>query len=237
MTTKLKCLLLDDELPGLMYLKMMCEQIPNLEVVKAFDTPENLLNEIDELEFDFCILDIEMPSMNGLEVAKKINKPVIFTTAYKEYAIDAFDLHAIDYIQKPVQKERLEIAIQKAFLRIEKTSPKKEYISINSDKGKILLYFNQIQYITISENDSRDKIVYLENGSKYTLKNISFEKILKQIPSNLFCQINKKDVISIKVIQHFTFDEITIEINSFQKIMKLNLSDVFRSEFLKKTSL
>lgn len=220
-----------------MYLKMMCEQIPNLEVVKAFDTPENLLNEIDELEFDFCILDIEMPSMNGLEVAKKLNKPVIFTTAYKEYAIDAFDLHAIDYIQKPVQKERLEVAIQKAFLRIEKTSPKKEYISINSDKGKILLYFNQIQYITISENDSRDKIVYLENGTKYTLKNISFEKILKQIPSNLFCQVNKKDVISIKVIQHFTFDEITIEINSFQKIMKLNLSDVFRSEFLKKTSL
>ncbi len=220
-----------------MYLKMMCEQIPNLEVVKAFDTPENLLNEIDDIEFDFCILDIEMPSMNGLEVAKKLNKPVIFTTAYKEYAIDAFDLHAIDYIQKPVQKERLEIAIQKAFLRIEKTSPKKEYISINSDKGKILLYFNQIQYITISENDSRDKIVYLENGTKYTLKNISFEKILKQIPSNLFCQINKKDVISIKVIQHFTFDEITIEINSFQKIMKLNLSDVFRSEFLKKTSL
>lgn len=216
---------------------MMCEQIPNLEVVKAFDTPENLLNEIDELEFDFCILDIEMPSMNGLEVAKKLNKPVIFTTAYKEYAIDAFDLHAIDYIQKPVQKERLEVAIQKAFLRIEKTSPKKEYISINSDKGKILLYFNQIQYITISENDSRDKIVYLENGTKYTLKNISFEKILKQIPSNLFCQVNKKDVISIKVIQHFTFDEITIEINSFQKIMKLNLSDVFRSEFLKKTSL
>ena len=216
---------------------MMCEQIPNLEVVKAFDTPENLINEIDDLEFDLCILDIEMPSMNGLEVAKKINKPVIFTTAYKEYAIDAFDLHAIDYIQKPVQKERLEIAIQKAFLRIEKTSPKKEYISINSDKGKILLYFNQIQYITISENDSRDKIVYLETGTKYTLKNISFEKILKQIPANLFCQVNKKDVISIKVIQHFTFDEITIEINSFQKIMKLNLSDVFRSEFLKKTSL
>jgi DNA-binding LytR/AlgR family response regulator len=219
-----------------MYLKMMCEQIPNLEIVKAFDTPENLLNEINELEVDFCILDIEMPTMNGLEVAKKINKPVIFTTAYKEYAIDAFDLHAIDYIQKPVQKERLEVAIQKAFLRIEKSAPKKEYISINSDKGKILLYFNQIQYITISENDSRDKIVYLENGTKYTLKNISFEKLLKQIPSNLFCQINKKDVIAIKTVQHFTFEEITIEINSFEKIIKLNLSEVFKSDFLKKTS-
>jgi len=230
-------LLLDDELPGLMYLKMMCEQIPNLEVVKAFDTPENLLNEINELEVDFCILDIEMPTMNGLEVAKKINKPVIFTTAYKEYAIDAFDLHAIDYIQKPIQKERLEIAIQKAFQRIEKSNPKKEYISINSDKGKILLYFNQVQYITISENESRDKIVYLENGTKYTLKNISFEKLLKQIPTNLFCQINKKDVIAIKTIQHFTFEEITIEINSTEKIIKLNLSEVFRSDFLKKTSL
>lgn len=217
---------------------MMCEQIPNLEVVKAFDSPENLINEINTLAFDFCILDIEMPNINGLEVAKKLNgKPVIFTTAYKEFAIDAFDLHAIDYIQKPIQKERLEIAINKAFLRLEKVKSNKESITINSDKGRIVLHFNQLQYITVSENDSRDKIAFLENGNKYTLKNISFDKLSKILPTNSFCQINKKDLISIRIVQHFSFDEISIALNSTGKILKLNLSEVYRSEFIKKTNL
>jgi DNA-binding NarL/FixJ family response regulator len=58
-------LLLDDELPGLTYLKMLCEQLPDLEVVKAFDRPTIFLNEASNLDFDFCILDIEMPEMNG----------------------------------------------------------------------------------------------------------------------------------------------------------------------------
>ena len=66
MNTKLKCLLLDDELPGLTYLKMLCEQIPELEVVKAFDNPETFLKESEFLQFDLCIMDIEMPGMNAI---------------------------------------------------------------------------------------------------------------------------------------------------------------------------
>ena len=101
LSTKLKCLLLDDELPGLTYLKMLCEQIIDIEVVKTFNDPVLLLNEQSFLDYDFCIMDIEMPSMNGLQVANLLNgKPVIFTTAYKEYAVEAFDLNAIDYVQK-----------------------------------------------------------------------------------------------------------------------------------------
>jgi DNA-binding LytR/AlgR family response regulator len=218
-----------------MYLKMLCEQIPNLEIVKSFDSPMNLLNEIKSLEFDFCIMDIEMPGINGIELSQKLKStPVIFTTAYKDYAVEAFELNAIDYIQKPVQKERLEVAIQKAFKRIEVREPDKEYILINSDKGRILLCFKQINYITISENDSRDKIVYLDNNQKITLKNISFEKLYKQLPEKYFCQINKKDLIALKVVQHFSFDEISIFLNSDKIELKLNLSDVFRSEFIKK---
>src|SRR5690606_6558733 len=84
---KLKCLLLDDELPGLAYLKMLCEQIPQLEVVKAFNHPQSFLEELPALEFDLCILDVQMPGMNGLQVANLLQgKPVIFATAYKDYA-------------------------------------------------------------------------------------------------------------------------------------------------------
>ena len=97
MNTKIKCLLLDDELPGLTYLKMICEQVPGVEVVRAFNDPLKFIAESEQLDFDLCILDIEMPQMSGLEVARLLaGKPVIFTTAYKEYAAEAFDLNAID---------------------------------------------------------------------------------------------------------------------------------------------
>ena len=160
MNTKLRCLLLDDELPGLTYLKMLCEQLPELEVVKAFNSPDIFLKEVPNLDFDLCILDIEMPAMNGLHVANLLQgKPVIFVTAYKEFAAEAFDLDAIDYVRKPVKKERLQQAIQKASSRISKSSSVKNFIQLNTDKGKALLFFDQVGYIKTSDSDSRDKTV------------------------------------------------------------------------------
>lgn len=115
MNTKLKCLLLDDELPGLTYLKMLCEQIPELEIVKTFNNPEKLLSDIPDLDFDLLISDIEMPGMDGLHLAEILeNKLVIFCTAYKDYAADAFNIDAVDYITKPVKLERLQKAVSKA---------------------------------------------------------------------------------------------------------------------------
>ena len=88
---------MDDELLGLSFLKLICEQIPDIEVVKAFNHPKTFISEYAKYDFDFCILDIEMPEINGLEVAKHLQeKPIIFTTAYSEFAADAYDLNA-DY--------------------------------------------------------------------------------------------------------------------------------------------
>lgn len=144
MNTKIKCLLLDDELPGLTFLKMLCEQIPQLEIVKVFNHPEKLLSEVSNLDFDLCILDIEMPDLNGIAIANLLqDKYIIFTTAYKEFAVDAFDLDAVDYITKPIKKERLEKAIAKVLERIEKRE-KKKFIRINTDKGKSVLFFDNL---------------------------------------------------------------------------------------------
>ena len=239
MNTRLKCLLLDDELPGLKYLKMLCEQIPELEVVKAFNSPETFLKELSSLEFDLCILDIEMPGMDGLSIVNLLgDKPVIFATAYKEYAAEAFDLNAIDYIRKPVTKERLQTAVNKALNRIRQTNPAKNFIQINTNKGKTLLLFNQVAHIKSSESDSRDKIAQLLDGKTLILKNISLEKLLQHLPKPDFCQVNKKEVIALHSVQFFSHDEITTNIIQLSgKPLVITLGDVYREDFLQKVNL
>lgn len=239
MNIKLKCLLLDDELPGLTYLKMLCEQLPELEVVKAFNNPETFLAELPSLDFDLCILDVEMPGMNGLQVANLLKgKPVIFTTAYKEFAAEAFDLDAVDYVQKPVQKERLAHAVQKAIQRVGNQQAVKKFIQINTDKGKALLHFNRIGLISTSDMDSRDKIAYLKDNTTICLKNITFDKILELLPPQQFCRINKKEVISLAIVKVFTFDEITIDLLSPSgKPMFLTLSEIYKTGFLERVRI
>ena len=234
-------MLLDDELPGLTYLKMLCEQLPDLEVVKAFDNPVNFLNEAPDLDFDFCILDIEMPEMNGLQVANLLNgKPVIFATAYKDYAAEAFDINAIDYIRKPIKIDRLKQAVEKARKYIGSSSElnHKTYIQLNTNKGKAILFFDKIAYIKTSENDSRDKVARLFDGEQFVLKNITFDKLLELLPSIDFCRVNKKEILSIKAVQVFSFDEITSNLISNQgKNIKLSLSEIYRNEFLQKVKI
>jgi DNA-binding LytR/AlgR family response regulator len=239
LSTKLRCLLLDDELPGLTYLKMLCEQIPGLEVVKAFNSPELFLKEMADLDYDFCILDIEMPGMSGLQVANLLNgKPVIFTTAYKEYAAEAFDLNAIDYVRKPVKKERLQQAIQKVQNHQVTRTAEKQFFQANSSKGKSLIFFDQLLYVTVSDVDSRDKTAILSNGDSLILKNISFEKLLEMLPGDQFVRINKKELVALKEVQAFSFDEITTGIRSGSgNYLKLSLSEVYRNEFLTKIKL
>ena len=225
---------MDDELPGLAYLKMLCEQLPELEVVKAFNSPEKLLQETAVLDFDLCITDIEMPGVDGLTLGGMLqNKLVIFTTAYKKYAADAFDLDAVDYLIKPVTKERLQKAISKAVAQYEKPETAKKFVQVNTDKGKAILYFNQIVYIKSADNDSRDKEVLTENGSLLVLKNINFESLLKQLPKDNFCRINKKEILALEAVQFFNHSEIVLK-NKLKdgKFISLILSDTYRSNFL-----
>ena len=87
---------------------MLCEQIPEVEIVKTFNNPEKLLAEIPNLDFDLLISDIEMPGIDGLNLASQLqDKLVIFCTAYKDYAAEAFNIDAVDYITKPVDVDQL----------------------------------------------------------------------------------------------------------------------------------
>ena len=235
MNTKIKCLLLDDELPGLAYLKMLCEQLPELEVVKAFNSPEVLLNEWQSLDFDLLITDIEMPGMNGLQVADAVKgKAIIFTTAYKNFAVDAFDRDAVDYVVKPIKPERLQQAVQKVVLHMAKPKKVIKQINLNTDKGKALISVEKIFGIVTSNIDSRDKILLLNDSSKITVKNYSFEKLLEMLPLPEFCRINKKAAIALKHVQFYSHDEITADIvDKDGENYSFSLSEIYRSDFIK----
>jgi len=229
-----KCILLDDELPGLSYLRRMCEQIEYIEVVKAFTDPVKLLKEIDALDFDVCILDIEMPGINGMEVAKRLrDKLVIFATAYKQYAAEAFDMEAIDYIRKPIQKERLEKALQKARLQLKQKKETSDFIQVNSNKGKAVLYFKDLLYITVADTDKRDKRAVLGNGTDIILKNISFEDLIRLLPTKNFMRVNRQTIVARNRIVAYTSDSISTNIlDADGKGVQFALNEHYRKAFL-----
>ena len=236
MNTKIRCLLLDDELPGLTYLKMLCEQIEELEVVKAYISPDALLAEWQSLDFDLLISDIEMPGRNGLQVAEALNgKAVIFTTAYKDFAVDAFDRDAVDYVVKPVKPERLQQAVQKLINRMQQAKPQTRQLQLNTDKGKALIAAEKIFCIMASDIDSRDKVLLLEDSTRIVAKNYSFDKLLDMLPNSDFIRVNKKAALAVKHVQYFSHDEITSGITDVDgKPYTFPLSEIYRSDFIKR---
>lgn len=236
MSTKIKCLLLDDELPGLAYLKMLCEQIDTLEVVKAFNDPAMFLEQAPGMEYDLLISDIEMPGINGLQIADAVKgKAIIFTTAYKNFAADAFDRDVADYIVKPVKPERLRHAIDKVVLRNTLKMPKRIQVQLNTDRGRAIIDADKILCILPSEIDSRDKLVILSDTTTFTVKNISFEKLLQELPQAGFCRISKKAVLSLKHVKFFSNNEIISDvISSNGRPYAFALSDIYRNDFINK---
>ncbi|WP_353149931.1 response regulator transcription factor [Chryseobacterium sp.] len=229
----IKCVILDDELLAISYLKLLCEQIDDVEVVKAFNDPKVFLNEIDSIDCNLCVLDIEMPGMTGLQVAELISdsKKIIFTTAYKEYAAEAFDLNVVDYVRKPIKKERLIQAFEKAKEQIS-TSQKKAFIEWNTNIGKTVILAEQIAYIKTSEIDSRDKDIILNDGTMIVLKNLNFKNLLEMLPAKDFAQVNKKEIISISSIKVFTTNEIITTLPEGDHFLKLQIGEAYKSSLM-----
>ena len=117
--TRLKVLIVDDELPARERLKSLLVEIPDTEVVGEASNGEQSLTRAYELTPDVVLLDVRMPGMDGIEVAQHLNAlaeppAVIFTTAFDEYAVNAFEAHAVGYLLKPIRKEKLAAALERA---------------------------------------------------------------------------------------------------------------------------
>jgi two-component system LytT family response regulator len=196
-----RCILIDDELLALSYLRTLCEAIPGIEVVRAYDNPEKLLEDLPSLQVDFCISDVVMPALSGLDLAQQLNGlPVIFTTAHNEFAADAFDVDAVDYLRKPVQQQRLEKAIEKVVQLLSSRETKPVMLSLTTHKGKMQLSSDRIAAISSETIDRRDKLLTLLTGEEWILKNISYEQLLHQLPEAGFCRISKSEVIAMPIV-------------------------------------
>ena len=122
LTSKIRVLIVDDEHPARERLRQLLSSVDDLEVVGEAEDGQEALENIQDLKPDLVFLDIQMPVSTGLEIAASLPSPapkIIFCTAYDQYAIDAFDLHAVDYLLKPITRARLVRAVE----RVRRSSP------------------------------------------------------------------------------------------------------------------
>ncbi len=230
----IKCVLLDDELPMLGYLQALCRELEGIEVIKSYNNPLKFLDDVDKLDFNTCVLDINMPGINGLELANRLEgKAIIFSTAYKEYAAEAFDLDAVDYLRKPYQLERLE----KAFGKVQAWLSNKNqvnaiYVELNTNLGKSRMNTNDIAYIAVAENDRRDKEIWFKDGQSFLAKNITFDDMLERFPEGQFCKINRKTVIALHAVSYYTTQWVSCEIASSKNPIQFKLSEQYREHFM-----
>jgi two-component system LytT family response regulator len=119
---KLRTVIVDDEPLAINFLRGLLSTFPNIEIVAECKNGREAVNAVSKLGPDLLFLDIQMPGMNGFEVVKKIQSEsmplVVFVTAYDQFAMDAFDVHAVDYLLKPVDHDRVSRAIDRAAIRI-----------------------------------------------------------------------------------------------------------------------
>lgn len=212
---------------------MIVEQIPGIEIVKVYDSPTKFLEERNILDFNLCIMDIEMPKVNGLMVAEKLSdKMVIFVTAYSAYAADAFDLNVVDYVRKPLNKERLEHAIIKARTRFRDDETIR--VAFNTDQGKYLLKPSEINYIVNSTIDSRDKDVYMQDGRTICVKNVTFARLEEVLPKNDFCRVNKREIVALHIVKSYTHNMILTTLKSDNSPLSFQLSSTYRARFIER---
>ena len=232
MKSIVRCILMDDDLNGLEYLKLLCEKIESVEIVKCFSDPTSFLSAKDRLEYDVFVTDIDMPVLNGLQIAQLLpGKDIIFVTAHSRFAADAFDLDAVDFVRKPVQLGRLEKAIEKVRDKKGVHAKKDMFCTFLTDKGKMLVPHHEIAFVSTPETEKRDKVLYTVDNAEIRLKNITLAELLSMLPSS-FIQVNKREIVALHSIKTVASDEIFLKLEKSGKPVALTLGYKFKAPFL-----
>lgn len=232
MSKVFKCVIVDDEPPAIRLLEKYVKQVSFLELIASTTKPLEALQILDREHIDLVFLDIQMPNLTGIQLSKiiKDNIKVIFTTAYPQFALESYDLNAIDYLLKPFEFERFYKAVLK-FKITEKPalnqSPTDDYLFIKTD-GKNnyeKVYINDICYIEGLKNYVAIHLINKQIITYNTLKYIE-ESLLKYD----FIKIHKSYIVSVNHIEK------TSSISVFINQNQLPLGDTFRKAFFERIS-
>lgn len=212
-TTTIRCLIIDDEPLAITVIKNYLLQMSNYEVVDTFENPVEAFKFLGKETIDLIFLDINMPMLNGLDFIRSLKKApnVIFTTAYREYAIEGFEVDAIDYLVKPISFQRFLQALQKVERLLQPTSST-DTTSEESNLAIIKSQKNFAEAYTFFKVDKRmtkvflKDIVYIESLKDYikviTVHNTmivhqTLTSISEMLPSHKFMRIHRSFTIGL----------------------------------------
>jgi len=219
---KLRCLIVDDEPLALDVLETFVSRLDNLELVCRCNNAVEAYNCLQTEHIDLIFLDIQMPKLTGIEFLKSIPHPpkVIFTTAYRDYALDSYELNAVDYLLKPISFERFLKAVSKVAVaepRVAAVAPvpvaapasetdyKDAFIYLKADKKMVKVMLADILYIESLKDYIRVKT---ETREIISYQKISF--LEEKLPTDKFLRIHRSFIIALDKIQAFSATAVDI---------------------------
>ena len=230
----MNCIIVDDEPLARQGMEMNVANVSSLNLLGSFSNALAAGDFLRKENVDLMFLDINMPELSGLDFLKSLrNAPlVIFTTAYPQYALESYELDAIDYLVKPIRIERFLKAVNKGenYLRllnqeennnrIEKIGD--DFIFIKADRRFFKIYFKDILYI----EGLKDYVIIYTTDSKI-ITSMNVKTIAAQLPSNLFARVSKSYIVNVMHISSFDNELVYIQNN------EIPLGQSFKEDFLK----
>lgn len=209
----IRCLLVDDEPPATEILKRYIDSVPSLEVVATYHHGLAAFEYLKSHSVDLIFLDIQMPVLTGIDLIKSIPHPpkVIFTTAYRDYALDGFELGVIDYLLKPISFDRFLKAVYKVTQSYQPEQVEKHNVSADrflyfrSDRKMIKVVLNDILYIESLKDYVK---IVTTNGQIITKQSIS--SVGEMLPQEEFVRIHRSFIIALNKIDSYSSNDIAI---------------------------
>ncbi len=220
-----KCFIIDDQEPACQLIEEYISKIPQLELVGVSHEPMEALAKVQQKHVDLLFLDINMPVLNGIQFLKSLKNPpnTIFTTAYSEYALQAFDLKVIDYLVKPIPFERfvtavnrvfdLKIAVPSEIIPIENEFPETQFTDFSffkTNQNKLeKINFNEVIFI-----ESHGEYARFHTTKKISVSRVSLNRLEEIFPKSNFFRVHRSFIINIDKIE--AIDGSLIEIESYK---------------------
>lgn len=199
----IKAIALDDEPPALEVIKSFCSKTDYIDLVKTFTRAEEAAKYLSNFPVDLLFLDINMPSISGIDFKKKIDPKtmVIFTTAYSEYAVEGFNLNAVDYLLKPYTPERFLQATEKAkahyqFLH-QNSASKPDHLLIRVDYSLVKVQLTDINFIEGLDDYLKIHLA----GQKPIVTRMTMKAILEKLPQSDFVRVHRSYIVPLAKIE------------------------------------